>query len=437
MSSNQNFNRSTKTEDYTNSSVHFLKGVAFLRVSILVILVSAIDLTISSGDHQTSQKNLTWAHDFVQDNNLLASHFTDFASSKTATVRTRIGETNVMNVATIHPVPVVTPQAPLTANLKVEGLTNEIPRKNPLSLAYMRPHELSLSTLPWNSEMPRSLAISVGEEIKRNQNNDWEAEYFPEMELPLTNKHIKEAKKWFVSGLIGLQQVTGDIVLPASKTYEVLTGLDEINTIAVGSNVSSSNRSYGMKFNLGYKLTKNWDVISGINHSVVKGEQTAYYDSQVTRRQTIFTVIASPGAEGTVDYEDRESVIEYTNYFSDTLHLQFRLTTLEVPLMIRYTKSLGKWNTFVSTGIAAVFKTKYQANYTSNEIENGTIHQEEFGINAVNYHLGIGVEYMLTKDMSVQLSPSFSKGVPIDQSSVFQTNMYNFGVYTGITYWFR
>ncbi len=431
MSLNQNLNGSNKRDDYS-SSVHFLKGVHLLRAIVLVVLLGSMDFNLTLKNDPVSHSVIKWANSFVLDNDLLSPQLSVLNSYSLASNTQLIegGESTMVPEGFLsNKIEPSSSRSNLKPTIKSDELSLYLPTKSFFDLFIIE-------------NGATRILVNDFDGLHRSRSNVrlLEPEEFYSVLIDQGSPSIEIkgfTKKWFFSGAIGPQLVSGTIAQPKSNLYQELTGLNEIISSSEGSNTSTNNASYGVLVNLGFRIAKNWDVISGLKYSVFNGKQTAYYDSEVIRRQTIYTVVATPGAEGEMNYSTHEEEVEYTNYFSDTLRLNYRLSTYEVPLLIRYNKSFGKWNAFASTGVSGVFKTRYNSTYISNEIGMGSIITEDFGFSAINVNLGMGMAYSITKDLSFQLSSNYSKGIPVYRSSIFQSKVYTLGVYTGFTYWFK
>jgi hypothetical protein len=240
--------------------------------------------------------------------------------------------------------------------------------------------------------------------------------------------------KWYAYFNIGPQFTNGSISQPSNQSYEKVSGINDLVASSGGQSTTENKQSFAGTVALGYRLSNTWDVVSGVKYSQWNGSQNAYYDSEVTKFQTIITSVASSNGDGTKSFSNQQESIAYKKYFSDTLQAEYRLTLIEVPLMVRYNRTKNQWNYFVNTGFSGVISSKYSAQYKSNEIGTGEVVERKNGLSAVNFILGAGVEYSVSKKAAVQFSPQFHHGMSVGKNSDFKSGLSSFGIFAGLKY---
>ena len=201
----------------------------------------------------------------------------------------------------------------------------------------------------------------------------------------------------------------------------------------VGGN--ASNQAFSAMLNFGLTLGSNFELLSGVNFTQMDGAHDAYYDSQVQKTQTILTSRANVENNGVKSYQTVQEQVTYTNYFTDTLRSNYRISSFEIPLVLKYNFGKQKVNYFISSGVSTNIGNYYSANYQSTEIGSGNINEAGYGINKVNILLGLGIQYRATQNISIQLSPGYKYGIPVSKS-VYQSSVSSLGLFTGLNYYF-
>tara|TARA_R110002050_G_scaffold80768_1_gene172725 strand:+ start:33849 stop:35204 length:1356 start_codon:yes stop_codon:yes gene_type:complete len=256
------------------------------------------------------------------------------------------------------------------------------------------------------------------------------------MVRPLYNDEAS-VSKWSIRALIGPQLVNGAVNQPSGQAYSSIAGIEGLKSQAEGVvTKSTKNSSFSASLNWGVRLSKNFELLSGLNYSQMNGSHLAFYDSELKRSQTILTSRVTTSADGTQNIGTEKVNVVYSNYYQDTLRANYRITSYEIPVTIKYNFGKNKLNYFVSSGVSANIGSSYSATYQSKEIGNGDISQNRYGINSVNLLVGMGLEYKASKNIRIQLSPGFKYGIPLTKSSVFQAPLTAIGLFTGLSYYF-
>jgi hypothetical protein len=236
---------------------------------------------------------------------------------------------------------------------------------------------------------------------------------------------------------VGPQITQGSIAQPSSVSYQLVSGNSNLEAKTGGVSTTENGQSFALNFGLGYQLSKRWDVISGFKYAQWNGSQIAYYDSEVFQNQNILTSEASDNEDGTKSFSNKEQEVNFSNYFTDTLVTDYRLSLMEVPLLIRYNFGKNKWNYFLNTGFSGVFQSSYKASYKSNVVGSGNFTESRNNLAAVNFIFGVGVEYSLGNELHLQFTPQFSHGRTIFDNALTNTKLSAFGLFGGLKYVFK
>ncbi len=413
-------------------SIHQLKGIPWLRVLAFSFVVVGLDFGRIKSDQTFPQKTKYWLSDFLETNILTSP----IISEKMLANRPKIkegellaGRYNKSQQVLLNLGRFAQLQPRIHSSVSSTNSTN-----NSGGALFLRSNKYAHL-----SQMDDSLLISERifefdglQKVEFTENNG----LFDYHSSSLLNE-MPVVKKWHVSLGFGPQLVNGDVTQPSADKYEQVSGINNIVSESGGVSYSSSETSFATQLGLGYDVTKHWRVSIALQYTQFNGSQIAYYDSEVTRTQTILTTVAVSDENGIKGFETEEETIEYTNHFSDTLTAKYRLSNIEIPLAIQYKKEWGKFYGFLSTGISGVLKSNYSASYDSKEIGSGVITQESWKFSAMNMNIGIGLGIKLQPDLSVQLYPQYSKLFPIQESTSIQHATRSFGVFGGFVYSFK
>jgi hypothetical protein len=272
--------------------------------------------------------------------------------------------------------------------------------------------------------------------VELEQNNEGVLNNYLFGFIPITNSLAVGGKpifsRWFFELNGGLQFNQGIKVYPSSLIYEETFDVDNIKSKMGEESLVDANQGYGLNVGLGYSINEKWDLTAGIKASFLSGSITSYYDSEVTKFQRILTTSSVNNEDGTKSFSNTATDISYKNYFSDTLSAKYRLTIIELPIAIRYNLRKTNWNWFISMGVSGVMHSRYTADYYSNEIGSGAIDEKSTKLFGTKFNTAIGMEYHLTKDISLQLSPQYGIGASYSNNQLLEPSFSSFGIYGGV-----
>ncbi len=259
---------------------------------------------------------------------------------------------------------------------------------------------------------------------------------YAQRDAQFSNQFNTKPNKWYAGGSIGPQFANAVVSEPSASSYSKVTQIENLTSSNQGVSQNLNGNGFGAILNIGVEIGSGFEILTGVNFSQLSGNHTTYYDSEVQKNQVIFTSVNTSSSEGSRVMETVESTVSYTNYFSDTLESRYRVSSFEIPLIIKFRFGKQKLNYFVSSGISSVLGTSYNANFESIQIGNGNLNEIKYGLNTFNFILGAGVQYQASSSISVNISPTFKYGIPISENSLFQSNSSILGFLTGINYTF-
>lgn len=403
-----------------NYSVRHPSNIWVVRVFAFVILVSALDLP-SARLVEVKQNSSEWADQWVADNNmdraviqpskiidskLLAKSVTSHENSVEVQIETK---TDIKASSQM---------------LFAETNTIQVSNSNTFSL-YLEPAQVEGLPIIEQEVIPPT--INYGAQIRI-------------MYAQMGGKKSlleRPSNVLIASGAIGPQYTTGLVNQSSGESYAQAAQISGLQSEGKGAVNVSNGQGYSAILNLGIQVSNNFEVHTGINYSQLNGSHTSFYDSEVLKYQTIFTTISTASDNGTRSMEVIESDVPYTNYFSDTLTSNYRISSIEIPLVVKYNFGKRKLSYFLSSGISSVLGSSYNANYQSKEIGEGIISETNYGFNTLNLLVGLGVQYQVTPHIVFKFSPGYKYGIPVSQTSAFQSKTSTIGVFTGLNYYFN
>jgi hypothetical protein len=245
----------------------------------------------------------------------------------------------------------------------------------------------------------------------------------------------------------------------ASPSYYMKTGLgsDDLSSQINSSEKSKISYSGGVGF--AYRINDKLSIQSGLYYTSIGQEIENIYSFagfrqfDNTKGDHNFEVLTSGGLIYTenadvflLDNSGGRVFTRFTNdvfdpakasllYLNNSLHQTF--SYLEMPLMLRY-KLIDKSFNFNLIGGMSYNLLVNNSVYT---FVNGSKYQvgETGGLNPfmVSSSLGMGMEYNLTRKISLNLEPMFRYYLnPFSEAPGIKTHPYSFGVFSGLSYRF-
>jgi len=257
----------------------------------------------------------------------------------------------------------------------------------------------------------------------------------------------KEPGRWSISALV-------------SPTYQSRLGADENEAMANLMASEEAVMSYSGGLALSYKISKRLSIQSGVYYSSIGKElsgistYSGFKDHFYTKGSPNFEVLTSNGLVHTENNDvflaDRMGsdriTTDYNNdvfdpekaslkYIDNSLHQNFSF--LELPVILRY-KIIDKTLDFNIIGGISSNLLVNNSVYASAEDGKLPVGKTE-GMNILTFSssLGMGMEYNISNNFSLNLEPTFRYYInPFNDISSSGIHPYSFGVFSGISYRF-
>jgi hypothetical protein len=419
------------------------RNVWTVRVVALVIVFLTLNVNDSFLSENLPGKNRKWATQWIAENGMNSPSIVEseslkplFASLNTIEIP-KNGNPNLTNT-NVEVINVISNDGGIkNANKKfgpeISSNTAILMNNAGSSEGFMLASSRTGLTISEPSKVPEVVELNTSVNYEQQlEYNYW---------LAAQNNVLENQKKvnktqWMARGTIGPQYAQGVVSQPSASTYANKSNINNIITDTEGMSANNSNNAFSAMLNFGMSIGSNMQLLSGLNFSQMDGAHSAYYDSEVLKTQNIITTTINTAENGVKTTNLVEEDVVYTNYFSDTLRANYRVTSVEIPLVMKYNFGKNKLSYFLSSGVSANLGSSYTANYQSNEIGAGGIKETKYGVNSVNLLFGLGMEFKATSKITLQLSPGYKYGIPVSNSSVFNSPVSSLGLFTGLSYYF-
>ncbi|MCF8297768.1 MAG: PorT family protein [Saprospiraceae bacterium] len=192
--------------------------------------------------------------------------------------------------------------------------------------------------------------------------------------------------------------------------------------------------TYSGGFNTKYELSKRWAFQSGIYYS--KFGQTSDFAVRSNADQSIYTNTTAghlPLDKETVSYKPIFGTAQTTIVENDnSLILYFDY--LEIPLAVRYKIIDRKIDLNLMSGIYTGFLVGNNAYIDNNGNKESVGRTEDINTMIYTSMLGFGIEYGISKKVSLNIEPLFKYSLKTINNSGYIYKPYSFGVFTGVSY---
>lgn len=253
----------------------------------------------------------------------------------------------------------------------------------------------------------------------------------------IEKKSTKSSTVLFAGGSLGPQFANGVVDQPSGVVYSDVSNIDKLTAEGQGVGNSINGQGYMAMVNVGVRLSEKIEIHSGVNFTQTSGNHDTYFESEVKRHQTIITGVNIQNEDGSRSMETVETDVSYTNYFSDTLQSNYRLSNFEIPLVLKYNFGKNKLSYFLSSGVSTVLGASYSASFESDQIGSGNLNEVRYGFNTLNLLFGAGIQYAASSNVVIKLAPGYRYGIPLTDASSFQSNSSSLGFFTGLNYYFK
>jgi hypothetical protein len=105
--------------------------------------------------------------------------------------------------------------------------------------------------------------------------------------------------------------------------------------------------------------------------------------------------------------------------------------------MLRYNFGKRRLNYFMSSGVSATLGSNYASNYSSGNFDDGNYSSSNFGPSAINLLVGVGIKYRAVEGLYISLAPGYRYGIPVGSKSGLSSPASSFGLFTGLSYYFK
>jgi len=414
-------------------SVRHPRNVWMIRVLAFSVLMITLDIP-SSDSLNIKPKTDVWAENFITTNHLDRS--SEITPNQPATHLITINNTSITenshnpnNTTSISKLlGDISKVEPIQTKLELDSESQIIlSEKERLAHIYVEPHS---ATVFLNTDIEL-----MEPQFTRFQQSD---RFIFTQTSASKNFLLEQSMKMFVvSGAIGPLFNSGAINSPSGESYAAASQIENLKAENLGSSNNSTSNGFAAMLNIGMKLGRNLEVHSGFNFVQVKGSHVAYYDSEVENYQTIVTGVNTSNNDGSRNFQAVVTNVPYTNYFSDTIQSNYKLSSIEIPLILKYNFGKQRLSYFVSSGVSTVLGSNYSSSFQSNEIENGKMDETKYGFNTFNFLVNVGIQFQISPNMQLNLAPGYKYAIPLNNSSINQSSTSAVGVFTGVSYYFK
>jgi hypothetical protein len=421
------------------------RNVWLLRVGLVIVMMFFVFWTDNEIQPDIPEKSGLWAENWVKSNELnkpvepLYAYDNNVNADKRMLSEVSNSRKDIKKNNSTSPISKSTNK--ISVAYSSHNVISELEKE--VALGYLASNSVQLNIVDQSQEVflikENSFSEFSGAEddlVITSYESQLQKDYQVSQKQITTANPSEMPSNWMVRGAVGPQMYNGVVNQPNGPTYASLSGQSDIRTTTVGVSNASPNNSFTASVNLGINVAKNLELLSGVNFTQLDGKQTAYYDSEVRQYQTILTSEVATSADGTQSISTKEEKVMYSNYYEDTLQANYRISSFEIPLVLKYNFGKRRLNYFVSSGISASIGSSYSSVYKSTEIGTGDMNENKSGVNAINFLMGAGIQYKASKNIRLQLAPGFKYGYGINSNSVFQTPVTSLGLFTGLSYYF-
>ncbi len=229
--------------------------------------------------------------------------------------------------------------------------------------------------------------------------------------------------------------------------------VDSLNSAEMAS------ANFGGAISIGYHLKPKWRISSGLafakwcrttKYPILFSVSDAYEGTLATADQTIpleQNIISATGFQ-TVNVNapsqtliNTQQIIPPDTSLAKQLEIEECYSLLQIPLLIEYHHSAGRFNFLPGAGVAYEYVLKRSTNVigsASQELDGTVMHQEASQKNFLSFIATLHVEYQLTEHLSFRTGANYKAWLtPVYQSDLIQTYPRVVSVDAGIIYTFQ
>lgn len=202
--------------------------------------------------------------------------------------------------------------------------------------------------------------------------------------------------------------------------------------------------SYSGGLDLSVQMKDKWEFQTGlylsslgqVNQDVIAFEMEGVKDLLKTSTSTgMIQIVTSSLPEEFVDQSIRRDSLTDAVYISSDIRQTF--TYLELPLLVRYSFLDRRFGLHLTGGLSPGIMTDYKAQFTYEGEQIDLDNEGDFSTMIYNSQVGLGLNYHITRSLSINLDPSFKYSLnSIRKDHSIQYHPYSISVFTGIRYSF-
>jgi hypothetical protein len=200
--------------------------------------------------------------------------------------------------------------------------------------------------------------------------------------------------------------------------------------------------SYSGGLDLSVQMKNKWEFQTGlyisslghINEDVIAFEVKGVKDLLKTSTSTgVIEIVTSSLPEEFVDNSVRRDSLTDAVYISSNIRQTF--TYLELPLLVRYSFLDRRFGLHLTGGLSPGIMTDYHAQFTYEDEQIDLDNEGDFSTMIYNSQVGLGLNYHITRSLSINLDPSFKYSLnSIRKDHSIQYHPYSISIFTGLRY---
>jgi hypothetical protein len=201
--------------------------------------------------------------------------------------------------------------------------------------------------------------------------------------------------------------------------------------------------SFSGGFNINYSFTKRWSIESGLFYSQYRQKAQNLVGSSIYGLQNELTVYTPEGIrylqQSLIEAPGTSQIIGQSmdeTYYTLDMDYKSNYEYIEFPLIVRYKIIDRKFGLDVLSGISTniLVGNKSSIIYNDNDLWTGTTD----GISPLLYNatFGLGLNYNLFQNLSLNIEPTFKYSISPDESTTLLKYPYKFAVFAGFSFKF-
>ncbi len=209
-------------------------------------------------------------------------------------------------------------------------------------------------------------------------------------------------------------------------------------------NAEDAMYSYSGGLDVVYRMQDKWEFQTGLylsnlghtNEEVIAYETEGVKDLlKVSSSTGIIDIKTTKLPASFIDNSVRRDSVTDAVYINSSIHQSF--TYLELPLLIRYAVLDKRLGIHLTGGFSPGIMTDYQARFTYEGNNIDLDNEGDFYTLIYNSQVGLGINYHLTKSLTINLDPAFKYSLnSIRKDHSIEYHPYSISIFTGIRFSF-